>query len=66
VVTNRNQRQRPRSTLTLFNTFGQSAFRYNQGRPRLFHRRADLHFRPVNFFSQNKLLTGSGARLSSA
>jgi hypothetical protein len=46
-------------TLILFNTFGQTAFRYNQGRPRLFIA-APIYISAVNFFSQNKLLTEVG------
>lgn len=46
-------------TLTLFNTFGQTAFRFNQGRPRLFIA-APIYISAVNFFSQNKLLTEVG------
>ena len=46
-------------TLTLFNTFGQTAFRYNQGRPRLFIA-APIYISGINFFSQNKLLTEVG------
>ena len=46
-------------TLQLFNTFGQTTFRYNQGRPRLFIA-APIYISAVNFFSQNKLLTEVG------
>jgi len=46
-------------TLILFNTFGQTAFRYNQGRPRLFIA-APIYISAINFFSQNKLLTEVG------
>ncbi len=46
-------------TLILFNTFGQKAFRYNQGRPRLFIA-APIYISAINFFSQNKLLTEVG------
>jgi hypothetical protein len=46
-------------TLILFNTFGQTAFRYNMGRPRLFIA-APIYISAVNYFSQNKLLTEVG------
>ena len=46
-------------TLQLFNTFGQTTFRYNQGRPRLFIA-APIYISAINFFSQNKLLTEVG------
>ncbi len=46
-------------TLKLLNTFGQTAFRFNQGRPRLFIA-APVYISAINFFSQNKLLTEVG------
>lgn len=49
-------------TLTLMNTFGQTAFRYNYGRPRLFIA-APVYVSAINYFSQNKLLTEVGAKV---